>query len=63
MERGIGDKTTLQELQDDLGIKVKAIVTIEEILNYLYHKEVDGKIIINDEMKLQIEAYQKNFGS
>jgi orotate phosphoribosyltransferase len=62
MEKGIGEKTTLQELIDEFGIKVKAIVTIEEILYYLFNKEIDGKVLVDKAMKVEIEDYLRNSG-
>jgi orotate phosphoribosyltransferase len=58
LERGLGNKTTLQELNDDFGIQTNAIVTIDEVVSYLYNREIDGKIVIDTAMKKTIEDYQ-----
>ena len=36
---------------------------MEEVIEYLYNKEVNGKVIINDEIKARIDAYYKQYGA
>jgi orotate phosphoribosyltransferase len=62
MEKGTGEKTALQELQDTFGIKTYSVVTIEEIVGYLYQKEIDGRVLIDDAMKGRVEEYLKIYG-
>jgi orotate phosphoribosyltransferase len=62
LERGLGNRTTIQELHDDYGIQTNAIVTIEDILDYLHHREIDGKIVIDGIMKNKIEDYLNLYG-
>ncbi|MCK5129360.1 MAG: orotate phosphoribosyltransferase [Clostridiales bacterium] len=57
LERGKGDKTTLQEIKDDFGIKTYSIVNTHDIIEYLHNKEIDGKVIINDDMKAKMKEY------
>ena len=57
MERGRGDKTTLAELRDDLGMAVHAIVTVRELVDSLHGRAVDGKVVLDDGMKASIESY------
>lgn len=63
MEKGKTDKSTMQELRDEFGINIHAIVTINDIVNYLYNKEVNGKIYIDDNMKKNIDEYQNKYCS
>ena len=63
MEKGQGEESALKELQDKYGFKACAIVTMEEVIEYLYNKEVNGKVIINDEIKARIDAYYKQYGA
>jgi orotate phosphoribosyltransferase len=63
MERGSSDKTAFQELQQQYGLKTHAIVTMEEVVAYLHNRELEGKILINDEMKQRIEEYYKVYGA
>ena len=63
MEKGQGEESALKELQDKYGFKACAIVTLEEVIEYHYNKEVNGKVIINDEIKARIDAYYKQYGA
>ncbi|MGB1700023.1 MAG: orotate phosphoribosyltransferase, partial [Nannocystaceae bacterium] len=57
-ERGRGgDKTTLEELRDDLGIRVLPIVTIREVVQYLHGREIDGAVVLDDAKRQAIETY------
>lgn len=58
-----GDKSTLKELEEEFSIKVHSIVTIDDILEYLYNREIDGKVYIDDTMKARIEEYLINYGA
>jgi orotate phosphoribosyltransferase len=62
MERGAGEKSAFQELQQQYGLKTHAIVTMQEVMEHLHNKEVDGKVLIDDEMKKKIEEYYKIYG-
>lgn len=61
-EKGKGDKSSVQEIQDEFGIPVYSIVTAREIIDNLHNVEVDGKIYIDDEMKAKMEAYLDQYG-
>lgn len=63
MERGKGDKmTALDEVRETYGFKTGAIVTMEDVVEKLYNKECQGKIIIDDAMKASIDAYYEQYG-
>ncbi|SHJ15685.1 orotate phosphoribosyltransferase [Clostridium cavendishii DSM 21758] len=62
MERGTGEKTALCEINEKYGFKTSAIVTMKEVLEYLYNREVNGQVLIDDEMKAKIEAYYEIYG-
>lgn len=57
MERGTGDKSAIEELNEEFGIKVFPIVTVREIIDSIYNVPIDGKIYLNDEMKKRMEEY------
>ena len=61
-ERGQGDKSALVEISEKYGIKTTAIVTMNEVVEYLYNKEVGGRIIIDDKLKSAIDDYYKIYG-
>ncbi|AAK78014.1 orotate phosphoribosyltransferase [Clostridium acetobutylicum] len=62
MERGKGDKSALTELKEKFGFKTCSIVTMEEVVEYLYKKNINGKVIIDDKMKDRINEYYKEYG-
>lgn len=63
MERGTGNKSTLVELEESLGIRTVAIVNIEEIISYLYNREIDGKVILDDALMGRVAQYRKEYGA
>lgn len=52
----------VKEFENQHGIPVKSIVTIQEILDYLFNRQVEGQIYINSEIKDKIENYLKEYG-
>ena len=62
MERGQGEKSALAEIQDTYGLLTTAIVTMEEVVEYLYNRPYKGKIIIDDTLKSTIDAYYEQYG-
>ena len=62
-EKGKGDKCALDEIKDLYGFETEAIVTMEEVVEALYNKEVNGEILIDDEMKARIDAYYAEYGA
>ncbi len=63
MERGTRECSTLDELRQDYGIQVCPIVTVREIIAFLYNRPIDGKVYIDDEMKAKMEAYLAQYGA
>jgi orotate phosphoribosyltransferase len=62
MEKGEGEKSAVQEIESQFGIKVFPIVTIKEIVDYLYNREINGKILVDDEMLCKINGYMNLYG-
>ncbi|MBD7911346.1 orotate phosphoribosyltransferase [Clostridium cibarium] len=63
MERGQGEKSALEEIREKFGFKTCAIVTMAEVREYLYNKEINGNIIIDDEINARIDAYYDIYGA
>ncbi len=63
MEKGTGEKSALDELRDTYGIAVYPIVTVREIIDYLYNRPIDGKVYINDDIKAKMENYLATYGA
>ncbi len=62
-EKGKTDKNALKEVAETLGIPIFAIVTISEILSFLHNREIDGQVVIDDDMKGKIQAYLAEYGA
>lgn len=63
METGKGgEKCALDEIEDLYGFKTGAIVTMEEVVEYLYDKPCNGKVVIDDTLKKAIDAYYEQYG-
>jgi orotate phosphoribosyltransferase len=62
MEKGTGDLSAIAQVEADFGIRTFAIVTIEEIVDYLHSRSIDGEVIVDDNMKAMIEAYREKYG-
>lgn len=58
-----GKKCALDEVQETYGFDAAAIVTMEEVVEYLYNRECRGKIVIDDRLKEAIDAYYKQYGA
>lgn len=63
MERGQGTQTALAELRDLHGFATGAIVTMGEVVAYLYKREVNGRILIDEAMNKRIEEYYRQYGA
>lgn len=60
---GGGEKSALDEITDLYGFRTGAIVTMDEVVEYLYNRECRGRIIIDDTLKAAIDAYYKQYGA
>lgn len=63
MEKGKGTKSALEEIKDLYGFETNAIVSMADVVECLYNKEVNGKVLIDDEMKGKIDAYYAEYGA
>ncbi len=62
MEKGKGDKSALDEIKETYGFETNAIVTMEEVVEHLYNRECNGKVVIDDKTKEAIDAYYEIYG-
>ena len=63
MERGKGEKSALEEVQELYGFKTSAIVSMADVVEHLYNKECQGKVVIDDKIKADIDAYYEQYGA
>ncbi len=62
MERGKGEKSALAEIKDLYGIEANAIVSMADVVEHLYHRDYNGKMVIDDAIKTAIDAYYEQYG-
>lgn len=63
MEVGKGGKMgALDEIKELYGFETSAIVTMKEVVDYLYNRERQGKVVIDDTLKKAIDAYYEQYG-
>ena len=64
MEVGKGGvKCALDEVKELYGFETKAIVTMKEVVEHLYNRECQGKVVIDDTLKAAIDAYYEQYGA
>lgn len=64
MEKGKnGDECALDEIRETYGIETAAIVTMDEVVERLYNRECQGRIVIDDAMKQAIDDYYVQYGA
>ena len=64
MEVGKGGvKCALDEVKDLYGFETNAIVTMAEVVERLYNKECQGRILIDDTLKAAIDTYYEQYGA
>ena len=63
MERGKGEKCALDEIKELYGFPTAAIVSMSDVVECLYNKECQGKVVIDDTLKAAIDAYYEQYGA
>lgn len=63
MEKGKGEKSALEEIKEKYGFPANAIVSMADVIECLYNKEYNGKVIIDDSIKAAIDAYYEQYGA
>ena len=60
-ERGAGDRSALEELSCDFDLPTAAIATIGQIVDILSRQPVDGRAVIDAELRGRIDAYLRQY--
>ncbi|MBR9691144.1 orotate phosphoribosyltransferase [Candidatus Woesearchaeota archaeon] len=61
-EKGQGEKSAIQELEESLGVKIVSIIDFDEIVELLYNNRVDGKSYIDEKTHNNMMEYKKQYG-
>ena len=62
MERGQNQISALEEIYQEFGSKVYPIVSMQQIVDYLYNRVISNKVIIDDAIKNKISLYYEKYG-
>ena len=62
-ERGKTQQNAVAEIREVYGIETGAIVTMEEVVEYLYNRPYNGRVLIDDKTKAAIDAYYAQYGA
>lgn len=63
-EKGLhSNKCALDEIEETYQIKTGAIVSMSEVREYLYNREVNGKVLIDDAMNEKMNQYYEAYGA
>ncbi len=62
-ERGKTQQNALAEIREIYGIETGAIVTMEEVVEHLYNRTYNGRVLIDDAMKKAIDTYYAQYGA
>lgn len=63
MEVGLGGQVSaLDEIKEKYGFEANAIVSMADVVEYLYNKPYQGKVYIDDELKASIDSYYEQYG-
>lgn len=63
MERGTGDVSALKEIENEFGIRTCSIVSMKDVIECLYNREYEGRVIIDDALMKRIDAYYEQYGA
>ena len=64
MEKGPGGEVSaLEEIRRRYGIEAHAIITMADVVEYLYNRPYKGQIYIDDELKAALDEYYKTYGA
>ena len=56
------DTTALEEVSKLYGFPTAAIVSMPEVMEYLYNREVAGKVVIDDKIMDALKSYYDEYG-
>ena len=54
--------SALDEIKERYGFETSAIVSMADVVEHLYNRECNGKVVIDGELKKAIDAYYAQYG-
>lgn len=61
MERGTGEQNTLAQIRQEFEMDTFAITTIDEIIEHLHGREIDGQVYLTDELRGRMLDYLSEY--
>ena len=61
MEIGASGKTAIDDIKEEFGITVHSIVTVRDIIEHMHNREIDGQVLLTDEIRDKMEAYMAQY--
>ena len=61
-ERGTGKLSALSELQEEFGLKPLPIVSLDEIVEHLAERPINGRVLLDKAMLERIADYRRLYG-
>ncbi|MCI8639992.1 MAG: orotate phosphoribosyltransferase [Coprococcus sp.] len=58
-----GKQSALEEIKELYHMETAAIVTMKEVVEYLYNRPCNGEVVIDDTIKVAIDAYYEQYGA
>lgn len=58
-----GTMCALDEVRERYGFPTASIVTMQDVVEYLYNREVCGRVVIDETAKAAIDAYYEEYGA
>jgi len=62
MERMTGELSAVGQVERDFGIAVHSIVTVQDIIEHMHGREIDGKVLLDDDVLAKMKAYLHEYG-
>ena len=63
MEKGTGEKSALEKIQEKYGFPARSIVTMGDVVEALYNRPCRGKVVIDDRIREAIRTYYAAYGA
>jgi orotate phosphoribosyltransferase len=57
-----GEMSALDEIRERYGFDARAIVTMDEVVEHLYNRDCQGRVVIDDTIKAAIDRYYEQYG-
>lgn len=61
-EKGSDERTALAELSATYQMPCLSIVTVDEIVDYLHGRRIDGRVVLNDRLRQSMLDYRAQYG-